>query len=193
MTPLKTSVADGLSVTVRDVGPGDRDLIETGFDQLSPESRYFRFMAARRVLTSKELLDFSEINTWDHAAIAASCMSTAGTQPVGIARYIRLPEDPTRAECAITVVDRFHNRGIGRLLMGCLSEHAKAHDIHAFIATVHRNNTAMRHLLHTHGAKVETRTPELTLVMPLCGDPEDDTGNFTDRSTDRSSSQVWLR
>ncbi len=56
-------------------GGADRHLLEVGYDHLSDESQYFRFLAARHHLTAKELDVFTSYNGPDHVATVLSALS----------------------------------------------------------------------------------------------------------------------
>ncbi|WP_299682161.1 GNAT family N-acetyltransferase [uncultured Roseobacter sp.] len=173
LRPFDVEVKDGLWVSLRDVVPDDGDLIELGFDRLSKQSRFFRFMAAKKRLTGREVKQFAALNTADHAAVGALCMRQNRAHPVGIARYIRTNAEDHAAEIAITVVDAFQNRGIGTLLLGVLAKVAQAHGITEFLALVAKENDAMQHLLHELGGTDETPgDPEVNISMPIYQDPQ---------------------
>ncbi|WP_227267707.1 GNAT family N-acetyltransferase [Roseobacter weihaiensis] len=173
LRPFDVEVRDGLRVSLRDVVPDDGHLIELGFDRLSKQSRFFRFMAAKKRLTGREIEQFSALNTKDHAAVGALCMRANSAQPVGIARYIRTGTEDHSAEIAITVVDAFQNRGIGTLLLGVLAKVAQAHGITEFLALVAKENDAMRHLLHELGGTDETPgDPEVNISLTIYQDPQ---------------------
>ena len=86
-------------------------------------------------LTDRELDYLTEVDYRDHFAWIAR---TVGSQPglgqegLGVARYIRLPDEPEVAEAAITVVDEYQQMGIGRVLLELLSESAQANGIRVF-------------------------------------------------------------
>ena len=181
--PFTTVLKDGLEITLRDVVPTDSDLISLGFEQLSDQSRYFRFMAVRKSLSKGELERFSAINTQDHAAIGGFCVADHEPQPVGIARYVRLDAESTDAEIAITVVDGHQGRGVGTLLLGALAKSAHENGIECFIALIDSNNYAMRELLKAMGGSEEgINSPEVTVSCPIYQDadryPDNRTGAF---------------
>jgi len=66
---------------------------------------------------------------------------------VGIARFIRLKDDPAVAEAAVTVVDHMQRRGLGKLLVSALAQAARERGITRFRAEVLRTNEAMLALL----------------------------------------------
>ncbi len=71
-----------------------------------------------------------------------------------------------------TVVDAFHNLGIGTLLLGVLAKTACANGIGEFLALVDSENNAMRHLLLELGGMEEAPgEPEVSVHVPIYQDP----------------------
>lgn len=168
--PFDATLKNGLSVLVREVAPADRHLLEIGYAQLSGESRYFRFLAARHDLTPSELDKFTARNGEDHVAIGALAQGTSTPQPIGIARYVRFPAKPHMAEIAITIVDAVQRQGLGSLLLEALSMHAERSGISEFYALIHRDNMAMLRLLERYGAKLsQFAREEIEVSLPITG------------------------
>jgi protein lysine acetyltransferase len=71
---------------------------------------------------------------------------------VGVGRWVRLPKEPAVAEVAVTVIDAFHGRGIGRTLMYLAAVSAIARGIGAFQAWVLGDNTATLRMFELMGA-----------------------------------------
>lgn len=92
LTPFPTPLKNGVSVLVRDVTSTDRHLLEIGFAHLSGRARYFRFLGAHTPLTEKELDRITAANDPDHVAAGALLRCRTIPEPIGIARYIRLPD-----------------------------------------------------------------------------------------------------
>lgn len=105
---------DGTPVRFRRIRPEDKDLLQSGFEMLSPQSRYRRFFSMVDHLSEKQLRYFTEIDFIDHYAWIAEIPEGIG---LGVARWIRLRDEPDVAEGAVTVIDPFHNRGIGKALL----------------------------------------------------------------------------
>lgn len=152
LTPFSTILKNGQSVLVREVTPDDRHLLEIGFEQLSDQSRCFRFLAARQRLTASELDMFTASNGPDHVAIGALVEDTDPPEPVGIARFVRLHDQDHVAEIALTLADSHHGQGLGSLLLGTLIKFAKIHKISEIYALVHSENRAMLDLLAQLGS-----------------------------------------
>ena len=143
---------DGTPVRLRLLAPEDKPLLRSGFEKLSPESRYARFLAPKTTLSDDELRYLCDIDQHDHFALGA--ISEAGDgqgTPVGlgIARFIRLPDHPTTAEAAIAVADEAQGRGLGRLLFLRLCAAAAERGVERFRCEVLGSNTGMANLLKT--------------------------------------------
>jgi RimJ/RimL family protein N-acetyltransferase len=87
------------------------------FAQLSPQSRYFRFFSPKRELSAEEIRYFTEVDGMNHFALGALVDRPDGTEEgVGIARFIRMRDNPLAAEAAVTVIDSYQRKGLGTLL-----------------------------------------------------------------------------
>ena len=142
-------LADGTPVRLRLLRRADREKLVAAFDRLSPESRYRRFFTAMPRLPEKLLRRLLDIDGWNHVAIGAETVTTdpAEAEGVGIARFIRLTDEPAVAEAAVTVVDHMQRRGLGKLLVSALAQAARERGITRFRAEVLRTNEAMLALL----------------------------------------------
>lgn len=152
LTPFRTTLRNGASVLIREVTPDDRHLLEIGFAHLSVRARYFRFLGSRENLTEKELDTFTATNGPDQIAVGALLRDGPTPEPIGIARYIRLPDQQHIAEIAITIVDHYQHQGLGGLFLDVLAKFARSGGITEFNALVHSENTAMLQLLGQFGA-----------------------------------------
>jgi GNAT superfamily N-acetyltransferase len=144
------TLRDGSSVVVRDVRPDDRDLFVKGFESLSPESRYRRFMFHKKGLREEELDFFTQVDHRDHEALGA--IDPATGQGIGVARMVRCEDDPSAAEAAVTVVDAWQGRGVGSLLLERLAERAREIGVRHFRATLQTGNRAMAALFGRLGS-----------------------------------------
>jgi RimJ/RimL family protein N-acetyltransferase len=143
---------DGSKVVVRQVHRDDAPLLVEGFTRLSAESRRLRFLTDKPRLTSAEVEYFTHIDHHDHEAIGAR--DAADGRGLGIARFIRDPENPEVAEVAVAVVDDWQRRGLGTELLSRLFVRAREEGIHRFTALVDEDNQAVSALLKGLGGQI---------------------------------------
>ena len=150
MVPVR--LEDGTTVFLRPAVSADRRLIESGFGRLSPQSRYQRFFTPVLELSPTALDHLSDVDGADHRAIAAVVHEGAEEVGVGVARYVRL-DDPEAAEVAVTVIDEYQGRGLGRHLFDALAAEALRRGITRFEGTVLVENRGMQAILRRAGAR----------------------------------------
>ena len=143
---------DGSQVQIRPVRGSDAPLLADGFARLSARSRQQRFLSPKHSLSAAELRFLTEVDHHDHEAIGA--LNPADGRGVGIARYIRAPDDPQAAEIAVTIADDWQGRGLGTELLARLSDRARQEGICRFTATIAYGNAAMATLLQNMGAEL---------------------------------------
>jgi GNAT superfamily N-acetyltransferase len=117
-------------------------------DHLSDETRYRRFLAPIKQLTSDEITYFTEVDHRDHEALIAL---TADGEIVWIARYIRFGPESTGAEVAVTVADEWRGRGVGTALLALLAQRAAEAVIEAVQGICLAGNTDVQQLLRELG------------------------------------------
>ncbi len=170
---IRTALKDDTPVLIRPVSPEDKHLLEIGFGHLSNRSRYLRFLRPVTGLSDQDLDYLTSTHGSDHVAFGALDL-IAKPMPIGIARYIRLPTEPSAAEIAVTVVDDRQNRGLGRLLIGTLAACAVMHCVQTFIACVHACNAPMLRLVKDLDATIAMiEGAEQQWRIPLHRDPAD--------------------
>src|SRR5699024_7718543 len=67
----QTTLSDGLAVTLRPLLPEDREGLKEGFERLSDESRYQRFMSPMDELPERYLEYLTNIDYRNHFAVVA--------------------------------------------------------------------------------------------------------------------------
>lgn len=118
------TLSHGLRVAVRPMRADDRmDLIE-GFDRLSAETKYRRFMTGKTHLSAA---DVAALLDSDHLTLVLVWPRTSCKDIVlGVAQAIAVPGQPGVAEFCIVLADEIHGRGAGRLLTNAVGDAAKA-------------------------------------------------------------------
>lgn len=173
MLPQRAVLRNGESVLIREIGPDDRRLLKAGFEKLSAQSRFFRFLGPHGNLSEAELDRFTQSNTHDHVAIGAASIGVEQDMPIGTARFVRIPDAPESAEFAITVVDSHQRLGLGSLLLSALAKIAHEQGIDALVGHVHRDNTGIQKLIEgAGGMRVSAQEEaEWRLALPLAPKP----------------------
>ncbi len=167
---------DGSPVRLRQCRLDDRALLLRGFERLSVESRYMRFMAPMPALNDAMLDYLTILDHHDHEAILA--LDERSGEGLGVARYVRSRTRPEVAEVAVTVIDDWHGRGLGTALMDLLAARARDEGIRALTAMMLASNQAMISLLEHLGevrlidreagtVEVETPIPPIGLSPAL--------------------------
>jgi RimJ/RimL family protein N-acetyltransferase len=176
-------------VLIRQVRGTDAPLLADGFARLSARSRQLRFLGPKKMLSAAELRYLTEVDHHDHEAIGA--LSPAEGRGVGVARYIRDPDDPGAAEIAVTIADDWQGRGLGTELLVQLSDRARQAGIGRFTATVSADNVAMTRLLWKMGAELTGRSRG-TVDYEVALQPADEYGlDWWFRCVDDSTVLAW--
>ena len=143
------ALEDGTPVRFRHIRPDDKELLRRGFEMLSPQSRYRRFFSMVDHLSERQLRYFTEVDFVDHVAWIAEIPDGIG---LGVARWIRLKDEPQVAEGAVTVVDPYQNRGIGKALLWLGARSALEAGIEAIRVSVLSENDPVLEWLKEVGA-----------------------------------------
>lgn len=164
--PETVTLRDGSQAIIRPIRPDDAPRLQALFDRLSPESIFFRFLGRPRALSDEQAQRLATVDYRRQMAWVA----TAGREPegaspqrdiIGVARYAAVPEEAgqeaTVAEAAVIVEDRWQRRGLGTMLLQRLVDHARAHGIDAFQASVHQANRRILRFVRRSGLPTESK------------------------------------
>jgi GNAT superfamily N-acetyltransferase len=163
----RVTLGDGSEVIVRPVRPEDAPLLLEGFeDRFSEQSRYQRFMGSKRRMSPRELAYFTDVDHDRHEAIGALDPTTG--DGIGIARFVRAPEDPASAEAAVAVADDWQGRGLGGLLLERLAARARELGVQEFTASLLTTNRAMLALFERLGRTEIEHESGTTLQLTVC-------------------------
>lgn len=145
----RVDLPDGRHVHIRPIRATDKGRLLDAFAHLSPLSRYRRFFTPMSRLSPEMLAYLTDVDHRDHEALVA----TAGPDGaiVGVARFIRLAEDPRTAELAVTVLDGWQSDHLGTALMTELIRRARDEGIERFTADVLWENRRMLELINDFG------------------------------------------
>lgn len=149
-TGMEVVLRDGSRAHLRPIRPDDKQRLQEGLRQLSPRSRYLRFHAPISHLSGEQLRYLTEVDYHDHMAWVA-VDPDHDDSGMGVARYVRLAEDPTVAEAAVTVLDQYQGNGLGTLLLETLTQTAVANGIRTFRNYVLAENQPMLEIFEQLG------------------------------------------
>ncbi len=153
----------GGEYTVRPIHPDDANMLQAFVRQLSPESRYFRFVSSMQELPANMLSRFTLIDydremalvaVFRERGVGADGQTTETARVVGVSRYIT---NPDRASCefSLVVADDFKGRGLGSRLMLSIMEFAREKGLTEIEGLVLANNPTMLKLMKGLGFKVK--------------------------------------
>jgi GNAT superfamily N-acetyltransferase len=154
-------------VRIREIGPGDGDVVDEVFAGLSPYSRYLRFQAPIAELSAATRRSLTALDGRTHVALAAFSQS----RPIGIVRIIDLGDG--RGEVAVEVIDCCQGCGVGTELLQAARNRAAELGFRELVGEMLVVNAAVLAALRRVFAVVRVRRDgsELTVTMPVDGEP----------------------
>jgi GNAT superfamily N-acetyltransferase len=172
---------DGTPVRLRPILSEDKVEVVHAFERLSLQSRYQRFFCPLRELSPSLLAYLTDIDYIDHFAYGAFAISRPEPTLIGVARYIRLADEPQSAEVAIAVIDDYHRRGLGKQLLCALARAAIENGIGRFLGNSLWENRPMLELLRRAKAQI---TPEGSGLLRFVVDLSDIRERMKDNAPD---------
>ena len=170
--PAEVPCRDGSRVLIRPIEPSDHELLRRGWERLSFESRYRRFLSPMDRLSDSQLRYLTEVDHHDHEALIA--LDPGSGEALGVARFVRT--GPEIAEFAVTVVDDCQGRGLGSALLELLTGRAREEGIRRFGALLLAENEDVLKLLQllgpVHVVSREPGTVTVELALPPGGTGE---------------------
>ncbi|MFD9269691.1 GNAT family N-acetyltransferase [Streptomyces goshikiensis] len=137
---------DGGTARIRPITTEDADRLVSFYEQVSDESKYYRFFAPYPRLSARDVHRFTHHDYVDRVGLAA----TIGGEFIGTVRYDRIdatgrpasaPAD--EAEVAFLVQDAHQGRGVASALLEHIGAVARERGIRGFAAEVLPANTKM--------------------------------------------------
>ena len=170
---LEAFLDDGRRVLFRRILPSDKARLERGLQMLSEESKYRRFFRHIDHFSEDQLRYLTEVDFIDHYALLAVLPDEPGEPGIAVGRWIRLRDEPSVAEGAVTVIDSHQGQGIGKTMLWLLAGSASPRGIRSFRAWVIGENRPMLELLEGLGAhRGRWESGVLELTIPLPADPK---------------------
>ncbi|MFF3487233.1 GNAT family N-acetyltransferase [Streptomyces sp. NPDC002701] len=137
---------DGGTARVRPIAADDADRLVSFYEQVSDESKYYRFFAPYPRLSAKDVHRFTHHDYVDRVGLAA----TVGGEFIATVRYDRIDADglpasgpADEAEVAFLVQDAHQGRGVASALLEHIAAVARERGIRRFAAEVLPANNKM--------------------------------------------------
>lgn len=167
MRPPETTqvfcTTSGTRVTIRPIRPADRAIEDEFVRNLSPNSRYLRFLATIRELSPRDLDRFTSPDYPRELALIATIDDRGAEREIGVARYAATGPGDT-AEFAIVVADDWQGHGIGRELLRLLFDEARNAGYEHIEGIVLKANANMLQLCRELGFTVNPYPEDPSLV-----------------------------
>ena len=142
---------DGSTVCLRPAEERDIETLLRFLENLSPKSRYFRFLGLPALNAER----VRQITSGADRA-ATSLVAESGGRLVAFAGFHPDPKSPGRAEVAFAVSDALQGHGIGMRLLERLASIAREHGVNTFDAYVLGDNRRMLDVFGASGFGVTT-------------------------------------
>ncbi|MFB7544274.1 GNAT family N-acetyltransferase [Streptomyces zaomyceticus] len=137
---------DGGTARIRPITADDAERLVSFYEQVSDESKYYRFFAPYPRLSAKDVHRFTHHDFVDRVGLAA----TVGGEFIATVRYDRIDDrglpasaPADEAEVAFLVQDAHQGRGVASALLEHIAAVARERDIRRFAAEVLPANTKM--------------------------------------------------
>jgi len=164
----ETVLRDGTRATVLPARIEDRELLRDGYDHLSAESQFHRFLTPVPHLSDAMLHRLVDGIDWiDHVALVLA-VQTEGRpeQKVAVARVIRYEKHPTDADVAVTVMDEWQGLGIAGILLDELMR-LRPPGLIRLVTEVADDNPAALAMLRRLGDLTATSTERGSFVVEI--------------------------
>lgn len=127
---------DGVRLPLRPLLHGEREPVQQVFAGMSAQSRWTRFLTGMPELGERTLAALTDVDHVRHGAWVVGCPAA----PVAVGRWVRQVDEPQVAEIALSVVDAWHGRGVGRALVGVLGVAAAEAGVRELAWTIDAEN-----------------------------------------------------
>lgn len=152
--------ADGTTIRLRPLKPGDAKHLVDLFDHMGPESRFLRFNLALNdpdpKLIWSEAQRMAQVAPGDGAWLAFADLPDQPDAPVGGVRFVRMEADT--AEASLAVRDDMQSKGIGTEMLRFLMRQARAAGIKKLTAMAQRANRPLWRILQKAPLEITRRS-----------------------------------
>jgi acetyltransferase len=148
------TLLDGSAATLRPIRASDMELERAFVRNLSPQSKFKRFMGELKELSPEQLHAFTHPDHSRESVYVVIRSTAAGEEEIAVARYIVEPEGDA-CEFAITIADAWQGKGVAGRLMRALIRDASARGLARMEGFVLGANNRMLDFVRKLGFKIE--------------------------------------
>jgi acetyltransferase len=151
-------------MVIRPIRPEDARIEDDFVRNLSPRSKYFRFMRALHELTPEMLVRFTQIDYYREMAFIVTTEVAGEEAQVGVGRYVTNP-DGSSCEFAVVVGDEWRRKGIGSRIMTSLMDVARSRGLRQMEGEILSENSDMLTLMKRLGFSLAPCEDDPTVQM----------------------------
>jgi GNAT superfamily N-acetyltransferase len=151
---LVVPLRDGRRVVIRPATPDDAEGVRAFVRELSPHSRYQRFLVALRELPEPMVQRIVSGPREEYAALVAAPIGCDVARVVGLSELGRGPGGEDR-EIAVAVAEDWRRAGLARTLVRALADEARCRGWPGAYADIRRDNLPALRLAHGLGAQFQ--------------------------------------
>jgi GNAT superfamily N-acetyltransferase len=155
---------DGTHILIRPLQAEDREREFAFINNLSPESRHFRFLSTIKEPSESLMNQLMDVDYQLRMAYVALTMEDGQLVEIGVARYASAPGD-NQCESAVVVADKWQRKGLGKRLMQHLIDAAKTNGFEYMMSMDSSANTHMHQLAEDLGFECRTDPLDATQVV----------------------------
>jgi GNAT superfamily N-acetyltransferase len=163
-TQWKEKLRDGTTVLIRPICDDDVELERRFIEELSPQSRRFRFLGEIKSASPEMLRQFTHLDHASEVAFVALMADGADKREIGVSRY-SARTDGLSCECAVAVSDEWHSKGLATLLMQHLIDTARQRGVECMYSMDAVDNQPMRDLAEHLGFQRKQDPNDATQVI----------------------------
>lgn len=128
-----------VAIRLRPISAQDKDALIRFHDQLSDDTKFRRYHAAKKSLSTADLNYFTEVDQQRHLALVAH-PDDDEHDLLGVARAVAMPGTDDEAEIAVVVRDDHHGSGVGADLIEAVVDRAERAGMRRVVAEVQADN-----------------------------------------------------
>jgi acetyltransferase len=148
------TLPDGSAATLRPIRAADMELERAFVRNLSPQSKFKRFMGELKELSPDQLYNFTHPDHRREAAYVVIRSTVAGEEEIGVGRFV-LDPGGKGCEFAVTIADAWQGKGVGGRLMRALLRDARARGLERMEGYVLATNVRMLEFMRKLGFAVD--------------------------------------